>query len=123
MQLSFKSKERSMKRKLFVYMFFLVTTISITLLMGLFLFGRLGTTEQDFHKKLSIQSEYFTKNMESYWDDLASMNIALGETMQSTLETSLEKQRLTFSQLQDNPNALYSLENDLIQPLFHLMNT
>ena len=39
MQLSFKSKERSMKRKLFVYMFFLVTTISITLLMGLFLFG------------------------------------------------------------------------------------
>lgn len=50
MQLSFKSKERSMKRKLFVYMFFLVTTISITLLMGLFLFGRLGTTKQDFHK-------------------------------------------------------------------------
>lgn len=55
MQLSFKSKERSMKRKLFVYMFFLVTTISITLLMGLFLFGRLGTTEQDFHKKLSFK--------------------------------------------------------------------
>lgn len=93
MQLSFKSKERSMKRKLFVYMFFLVTTISITLLMGLFLFGRLGTTEQDFHKKLSIQSEYFTKNMESYWDDLASMNIALGETMQNTLEINLEKTR------------------------------
>ena len=106
-----------MKRKLFVYMFFLVTAITVTLLMGLFLFGRLGTTEQDFHEKLSIQSEYFTKNMESYWDDLASMNIALGETMQSTLETSLEKQGLTFSQLQDNPNALYSLENDLIQPL------
>lgn len=117
MQLSFKSKERSMKRKLFVYMFFLVTTIGITLLMGLFLFGRLGTTEQDFHKKLSIQSEYFTKNMESYWDDLASMNIALGETMQNTLETDLEKQGLTFSQLQDNPNALYALENDIIQPL------
>ena len=117
MQLSFKKKEKSMKRKLFIYMFFLVTAISVTLLMGLFLFGRLGTTEQDFHKKLSIQSEYFTKNMESYWDDLASMNIALGETMQSTLETSLEKQGLTFSQLQDNPNALYSLENDLIQPL------
>lgn len=117
MQLSFKKKEKSMKRKLFVYMFFLVTAISVTILMGLFLFGRLGTTEQDFHEKLSIQSEYFTKNMESYWDDLASMNIALGETMQNTLETSLEKQGLTFSQLQDNPNALYSLENDLIQPL------
>ena len=117
MQLSFKSKERSMKRKLFVYMFFLVTTISITLLMGLFLFGRLGTIEQDFHKDLTTQSEYFTKNMENYWDDLASMNIALGETMQNTLETSLEKQGLTFSQLQDNPNALYALENDLIQPL------
>ena len=98
-----------MKRKLFVYMFFLVTTISITLLMGLFLFGRLGTTEQDFHKDLTTQSEYFTKNMENYWDDLASMNIALGETMQNTLETNLEKQGLTFSQLQDNPNALYAL--------------
>ena len=98
-------------------MFFLVTAITVTLLMGLFLFGRLGTTEQDFHKKLSIQSEYFTKNMESYWDDLASMNIALGETMQNTLETNLEKQGLTFSQLQDNPNALYALENDMIQPL------
>lgn len=24
---------------------------------------------------------------------------------------------MTFSQLQDNPNALYALENDLIQPL------
>lgn len=117
MQISFKKKEKSMKRKLFVYMFFLVTAITVTLLMGLFLFGRLGTTEQDFHKKLSIQSEYFTKNMESYWDDLASMNIALGETMQNTLETNLEKQGLTFSQLQDNPNALYALENDLIQPL------
>ena len=117
MQLSFKKKEKSMKRKLFIYMFFLVTAISVTLLMGLFLFGRLGTTEQDFHKKLSIQSEYFTNNMETYWDDLASMNIALGETMQSTLETSLNNQGLTFSQLQDNPNALYSLENDLIQPL------
>ena len=117
MQLSFKKKEKSMKRKLFVYMFFLVTAISVTLLMGLFLFGRLGTTEQDFHKNLSIQSEYFTNNMETYWDDLASMNIALGETMQSTLETSLNNQGLTFSQLQDNPNALYSLENDLIQPL------
>lgn len=117
MQISFKKKERSMKRKLFVYMFFLVTTISITLLMGLFLFGRLGTTEQDFHKDLTTQSEYFTKNMENYWDDLASMNIALGETMQNTLETNLEKQGLTFSQLQDNPNALYALENDMIQPL------
>lgn len=90
MQISFKKKEKSMKRKLFVYMFFLVTAITVTLLMGLFLFGRLGTTEQDFHKNLSIQSEYFTNNMESYWDDLASMNIALGETMQNTLETSLE---------------------------------
>ena len=50
MQLSFKKKEKSMKRKLFVYMFFLVTAISITILMGLFLFGRLGTTEQDFMK-------------------------------------------------------------------------
>ena len=117
MQISFKKKEKSMKRKLFVYMFFLVTAITVTLLMGLFLFGRLGTTEQDFHKNLSIQSEYFTNNMESYWDDLASMNIALGETMQNTLETNLEKQGLTFSQLQDNPNALYALENDLIQPL------
>lgn len=117
MQISFKKKEKSMKRKLFVYMFFLVIAITVTLLMGLFLFGRLGTTEQDFHKNLSIQSEYFTNNMESYWDDLASMNIALGETMQNTLETSLEKQGLTFSQLQDNPNALYALENDLIQPL------
>lgn len=117
MQISFKKKEKSMKRKLFVYMFFLVTAITVTLLMGLFLFGRLGTTEQDFHKNLSIQSEYFTNNMESYWDDLASMNIALGETMQNTLETSLEKQGLTFSQLQDNPNALYALENDMIQPL------
>lgn len=117
MQISFKKKKKSMKRKLFVYMFFLVTAITVTLLMGLFLFGRLGTTEQDFHKNLSIQSEYFTNNMESYWDDLASMNIALGETMQNTLETSLEKQGLTFSQLQDNPNALYALENDLIQPL------
>lgn len=84
-----KSKKRSMKRKLFVYMFFLVTTISITLLMGLFLFGRLGTTEQDFHKKLSIQSEYFTKNMENYWDDLASMNIALADNMEAILETTL----------------------------------
>ena len=117
MQLSFKSKERSMKRKLFVYMFFLVTTISITLLMGLFLFGRLGTTEQDFHKKLSIQSEYFTKNMESYWDDLASMNIALADNMEAILETTLANQGLTFQQLQDNPNAIYSLENDMIQPL------
>lgn len=50
MQISFKKKEKSMKRKLFVYMFFLVTAITVTLLMGLFLFGRLGTTEQDFHK-------------------------------------------------------------------------
>ena len=117
MQLSFKSKERSMKRKLFVYMFFLVTTISITLLMGLFLFGRLGTTEQDFHKKLSIQSEYFTKNMENYWDDLASMNIALADNMEAILDTTLANQGLTFQQLQDNPNAIYSLENDMIQPL------
>lgn len=117
MPLSFKTKEKSMKRKLFVYMFFLVTAISFTLLMGLFLFGRLGTTEKDFHKDLSIQSEYFTKNMENYWDDLTSMNIALGESMQTILETSLNNQGLTFSQLQDNPNAIYSLENDLILPL------
>ena len=109
MQISFKKKEKSMKRKLFVYMFFLVTAITVTLLMGLFLFGRLGTTEQDFHKNLSIQSEYFTNNMESYWDDLASINIALGETMQNTLETSLEKQGLTFSQLQDNRAPSFQL--------------
>lgn len=117
MPLSFKSKERSMRRKLFVYMFFLVTAVSITILMGLFLFGRLGTTEQDFRKDLTTQSEYFTKNMENYWDDLASMNIALANNMQTLLETNLENQGLTFQQLQDNPNAIYSLENDLIQPL------
>ena len=98
-------------------MFFLVTAVSITILMGLFLFGRLGTTEQDFRKDLTTQSEYFTKNMENYWDDLASMNIALANNMQTLLETNLENQGLTFQQLQDNPNAIYSLENDLIQPL------
>ena len=55
--------------------------------------------------------------MENYWDDLASMNIALADNMEAILETTLANQGLTFQQLQDNPNAIYSLENDMIQPL------
>ena len=97
MQLSFKSKERSMKRKLFVYMFFLVTTISITLLMGLFLFGRLGTTElKDFIKNYPFKVDSSTKNMENYWDDLASMNIALADNMEAILENDPSESRINL---------------------------
>lgn len=107
----------SLKRKLFLYMFLLMAILLFSLIMGLFLLKQFINTKRDLFKSLDLQMEVFSKNMDTYWDDVVARNIILSTDMSALLEYSLDEQGLSFDDLLDNDKAINRVQDTLIEPL------
>ena len=66
---------------------------------------------------MEIQFSVFQNDMERYFDQLAIMGVNLSEDMGSFVDRQLASREMTFDQLNDFPEALNALEEEMIEPL------
>lgn len=61
--------------------------------------------------------EVFSKNMDTYWDDVIARNIILSTDMSALLEYSFDTQGISFDDLLNNEKAIRVVQETLIEPL------
>ena len=113
----FSYPRQTLKRKLFGYMLLLVLLLLLTLMAGLFLFGRFHSTDQDAYDTLDIQMDVFEKDITTYFDHLAASGIRLSEQMSALVESHLADQGLSMAELTDHGDAITALQEAMIAPL------
>ena len=84
---------------------------------ALFLFASLHNTKKDTTRSLEIQYSVFQNDMERYFDQLAVMGVNLSEDMGALVDRQLASREMTFDQLNDSPEVLNALEEEMIEPL------
>ena len=92
----FTSKKRSMKRKLFAYMFILVALVLTLLFSGLLLLGQFTGAEQTTFEALDFQADVFYRQIESHIEGLAVMSIQLSVDTADAIEKYLSENHIGF---------------------------
>ncbi len=84
---------------------------------ALFLFASLHQHKKDTTRSLEIQFSVFQNDMERYFDQLAAMGVNLSEDMSALVDRQLASREMSFDQLNDSPEVLNALEEEMIEPL------
>ena len=95
----------------------LVVLLVLTFGAALFLFASLHNTKKDISRSLQIQFSVFQNDMERYFDQLAVMGVNLSEDMSAEVDKELALRQMSFAQLNDSPEVLNALEEEMIEPL------
>ena len=108
---------RTLKRKLFGYMLLLAALLLLTLMTGLFLFGRFHSTKDDAYETLDIQMDIFEKDILTYFDHMAAAGIQLSGSMGTIIDNHLQEAGLTMADLTDSEAGLIALQEAVLEPL------
>ena len=112
-----KIRQSSMSSRLLWPCLLLVVLLVLTFGAALFLFASLHNTKKDITRSMEIQFSVFQNDMERYFDQLAIMGVNLSEDMGSLVDRQLTSREMTFDQLNDSPEVLNALEEEMIEPL------
>ena len=112
-----KIRQSSMSSRLLWPCLLLVVLLVLTFGAALFLFASLHNTKKDITRSMEIQFSVFQNDMERYFDQLAIMGVNLAEDMGSLVDRQLASREMTFDQLNDSPEVLNALEEEMIEPL------
>ena len=112
-----KIRQSSMSSRLLWPSLLLVVLLVLTFGAALFLFASLHNTKKDITRSMEIQFSVFQNDMERYFDQLAIMGVNLSEDMGSLVDRQLASREMTFDQLNDSPEVLNALEEEMIEPL------
>lgn len=113
----FTSKKRSMKRKLFAYMFILVALVLTLLFSGLLLLGQFTGAEQTTFETLDFQADVFYRQMESHIEGLAVMSIQLSDDTADAIEKYLSENHIGFSDINDSEINIAAVQ----EATFHIL--
>ena len=109
--------EWSLKRKLFVYMLLLAALLLLILFIGLSTIGRMSSTADTVYDSLELQMEVFEKDILTHFDHLAASAVTLSTDIKSLIADSLLEGDISFSDLNDNSEAIADLQGTMIEPL------
>ena len=112
-----KIRQSPMSARLVWACLLLVALLLLTFGAALFLFASLHNTKKDISRSLSIQYSVFENDMARYFDQLAVMGVNLSEDMGAQVDAQLARREMTFAQLNDSPEVLNALEEEMIEPL------
>ena len=112
-----KIRQSPMSSRLLWACLLLVVLLVLTFGAALFLFASLHNTKKDISRSLQIQFSVFQNDMERYFDQLAVMGVNLSEDMGALVDRQLASREMTFDQLNDSPEVLNALEEEMIEPL------
>ena len=110
-------RQSSMSSRLLWPCLLLAALLLLTFGAALFLFASLHNTKKDTTRSLEIQYSVFQNDMERYFDQLAAMGVNLSEDMGALVDRQLASREMTFDQLNDSPEVLNALEEEMIEPL------
>lgn len=110
-------RQSSMSSRLLWPCLLLAALLLLTFGAALFLFASLHNTKKDTTRSLEIQYSVFQNDMERYFDQLAVMGVNLSEDMGALVDQQLASREMTFDQLNDSPEVLNALEEEMIEPL------
>ena len=97
-----KKKKTSMHSKLLLYMFTLVLVIVMFIAVGLFFVGQFSTTTKKYSSNLTFQNEFYTRQIEKYFDDLSMMTEMLANDSSSIIDNYLNENGIHISALNDS---------------------
>lgn len=95
----------------------LVVLLVLTFGAALFLFASLYNTKKDTTRSLEIQFSVFQNDVERYFDQLAVMGVNLSADMSALVDQQLAERKMAFDRLNDSPEVLNALEEEMIEPL------
>ena len=100
--IDFKKKKISMRRKLLLNMLTLVLVVVIFICVGLFFVGQFSTTTEKYSNNLTFQNEFFTRQIEKYFDDLSMMSEMLATDSSAIIDDYLTKNSIDLNALNDS---------------------
>ena len=100
--IDFKKKKISMRRKLLLNMLTLVLVVVIFIFVGLFFVGQFSTTTEKYSNNLTFQNEFFTRQIEKYFDDLSMMSEMLATDSSAIIDDYLTKNSIDLNALNDS---------------------
>lgn len=119
-----RSMKHSLRWKLFSSMLLLVSLVLVTLMTGLYLFGKLESPRENIADSLELQMEFFENSVEEYWNQLAVMGIDLSRDTSGLLENYLGEHNLTLNDLSATGQGAEELQGLLLEELcLHLRQT
>ena len=100
--INLKKKKTSMHSKLLLYMFTLVLVVVIFIAVGLFFVGQFSTTTKKYSSNLTFQNEFYTRQIEKYFDDLSMMTEMLANDSSAIIDNYLNENGIHISALNDS---------------------
>lgn len=100
--INLKKKKTSMHSKLLLYMFTLVLVVVMFIAVGLFFVGQFSTTTKKYSSNLTFQNEFYTRQIEKYFDDLSMMTEMLANDSSAIIDNYLNENGIHISALNDS---------------------
>ena len=100
--IDFKSKKTSMHRKLSFYMLTLVLVVVAFIGVGLFFVGQFSTTTEKYSNNLTFQNEFYTRQIEKYFDDITMMSEMLATDSSAIIDDYLTGNGIDLRALDDS---------------------
>ena len=100
--INLKKKKTSMHSKLLLYMFTLVLVVVMFIAVGLFSVGQFSTTTKKYSSNLTFQNEFYTRQIEKYFDDLSMMTEMLANDSSAIIDNYLNENGIHISALNDS---------------------
>lgn len=106
-----------MRKKLFGYMLVLATVILLTFAVFLFMFGRFTSTEDKISDVLSLQTEFFDREMTAYYNDITLRGARLSENAAQLTEKYFQSNNIGFNDIKNSSLHIEALEERYIDLL------
>ena len=100
--IDFKSKKTSMHRTLSFYMLTLVLVVVSFIGVGLFFVGQFSTTTEKYSNNLTFQNEFYTRQIEKYFDDITMMSEMLATDSSAIIDDYLTGNGIDLRALDDS---------------------
>ena len=113
-----KKQSVSMQRRLLLYWFSMVLAIAAALLLILSVAGVFNNQSQKVHETLQLQLDNAQIQLEQHMESLEAYTIALSEQISRELDSLLTENGMTVADLNDNPELLQRLQENLMPRLY-----
>ena len=91
-----------MHRKLLLYMLTLVLVVVMFIAVGLFFVGQFSTTTEKYSNNLTFQNEFYTRQIEKYFDGISMMSEMLAADSSAIIDAYLNEKGIHVSALNDS---------------------
>lgn len=113
-----QKESTSMRRRFVVYILSATTLVIALILLLLNLFGIVNPANTYILDILDTQLQTYADHMEHDYDQIAAYAISFADQMESGIHSYLTDNNISFDELKNNPDELFSLQSDLYDTVY-----